>query len=361
VFEEGLTKLQSKVEERFYTTALHFAQDLCDVFHAGINNDLKPPSEIQQRLDSMDGSPVKHSYAEPRDRRRLGKRILKSLQPQLETALRAEANITNKPLGSLLKELDRMMEASWELQQATITVSQAETGGAAQRNEDVIMVDAPAHQITVASGNRDDAHGAQQAGGAGAEPMDTVEHDEPREEGNIEVNTSGLEPPDVEASTASKGSRDQGRTGEAADVPMTNGIKDVETPPATNGYVAVSRPNQPAPPTPPQSNGSLSTGKEASDPLAEGGVPWYLKMFEPKGVSAVEPEWTGRNAVRNLSEDLSEIDDEELTGLGIDVDADTITASPNGGEITADTIVSAAAKSSKTRAKKRTRSSGRKR
>jgi NuA3 HAT complex component NTO1 len=222
------------------------------------------------------------------------------------------------------------------------------------------MADAPAHEITVASGDNGNS-GAEQAGEASAEAMDIAEDDEPQEDGNIEVNTSGLDPPGVTGATGSKGGADQVRNSEVVDVPMTNGIKDLETPPASNGYVAVSRPSQPAPPTPPQSNGSLSTGKETTDPLTEGGVPWYLQMFDPKGVSAVEPGWAGRNAVRSLSEDLSEIDDEELTGLGIDVDADTITASPNGGEVTADTIVSAAVKSNKTRAKKKTRSSGRKR
>jgi NuA3 HAT complex component NTO1 len=361
VFEDGLTKLQSKLEDRFYTTTLHFAQDLCGVFHAGINNNPRPRSETHRKLESADGSPVKQSYAEPRDRKRLGKRILKSLQPQLEAALRAEANITNKPLDVMMKDLDRMLEASWELQQASITVSQAEIGG--QGNEDVAMEDAPGQEITVASCDNNDEDGAQQAGEENVDAMDTGEDDEPKAESNIEVNTSGLEP-----SVEEESKEEEEHVGNAAseDVPMTNGITDLETPPATNGYVGVQRPNQPAPPTPPQSNGSLSgAGKEAADPLTDGGVPWYLKMFDPQGVSAVEPQWAGRNAVRSLSEDLSEIDDDELTGLGRDVDADTITASPNGGEVTADTIVSAAVKSSnngKSRAKsKRTRTSGRKR
>ena len=69
----------------------------------GINSDaasVKPPHEL------VEISPTKQStYSEARDRKRLGKRILKAVQPQLEAALRAEAEITHKAAPDLIKEL----------------------------------------------------------------------------------------------------------------------------------------------------------------------------------------------------------------------------------------------------------------
>ena len=84
--------MQTKLEARFYTTTLAFAHDLCEVIHVGINGDSKPAATTSEPADA---TPVKHgTYSEARDRKRLGKRILKSVQHQLETALRAEADIT---------------------------------------------------------------------------------------------------------------------------------------------------------------------------------------------------------------------------------------------------------------------------
>lgn len=64
--------------------------------------------------------------------------------------------------------------------------------------------------------------------------------------------------------------------------------------------------------------------------LTDGGLPWYLGGFELVGTSAVEEQWTtGREALRSLSEELTDMDDDALKDLEFDVDEDnTITASP---------------------------------
>lgn len=63
------------------------------------------------------------------------------------------------------------------------------------------------------------------------------------------------------------------------------------------------------PPTPPRSAGG------DSQPLASGGIPWYMELFDPVGTTIEEERWTGRELVRGMSEGLSEIDEEELLGL----------------------------------------------
>ncbi|ROT40387.1 hypothetical protein SODALDRAFT_376179 [Sodiomyces alkalinus F11] len=365
VFYDGLVKLQSKLEERYYTTTLAFAHDLCEVIDVGINTEIKKgDSAVDEAITTIG----KVSYQDPRQRKTLGKRILKAVQPQLEAALRIETEINSKPLDPLTKELEGMLEASLEFRQPSIIVGVGEDSVEACR--DVAMVDAPAGgEITVASGQADPA-----AEGV-AENTDAMEIDAEGEadEDNIEVATSNLSKPaeqTVEAQSSSSsvaGLESNGKAVENADSgSLPNGVPaSSNTPPATNGYQAAPPPVQPTPPTPPQSVGG-GLGNHRADPLLEGGIPWYLKDFKLRGTTILADQWPGRDAIRSLSEELSDMDDRELEGLGFDVDDSTITASPNGaaGQAIADTIVSKAKTTTSlvnSRLRKRTRSSARRR
>lgn len=358
VFHEGFADLQSKLEERYYTTTLVFAQDLCHTIHTGLNTDWKPPPPPQARLEPPDVSPTKQTFSDPRERRRLGKRILKAVQSQLEAALRIESDVTSKPYHDLQKELEGIIEAGLELSQSSITVSDGDRDG--DGSEDVIMVDAPGEpEITVASVvNADDVEDEADDDNA-IDTMDTAEATAD-DEGNIEVNTSSLERVNgVGSSNASVAEKEADSPTKGGVTLLVNGVKSSATPPETNGYVALPRPSQPGPPTPPQSNGSF--GKETPDVLTEGGILWYLKPFEPQGLSIVEEQWAGRDAVRSLSEELTDIDDDELKGLGLDINGSTITATPVGGQAVADTVISVATKSRSSKVRKRARTSGRRR
>lgn len=314
VFQDGLAKMQTQLDARFYTTTLAFAHDLCEVINVGING---PSRSAAAR--SIDASPTKHStYSEARDRKRLGKRILKAVQQQLESALRAEADITSKPLDTLLKELDGMIEASLELRQLSSLASHGEV--AAEASQDVIMVDAPSdHQITVADGvngeDKDDS----------GDPMD-VEEDAASKTDNIKVKTASPQKGAKVNGTTPSGDLEADGAVQKPDMPVTNGVDAADTPPGTNGYVPVSNPAQAGPLTPPQSNGSL--GRGPTDTLTEGGIPWYLKPFDIEGTTAVEEQWAGRDALRALSEELTDMDDDELNDLEFNVEDSTITASP---------------------------------
>ena len=68
--------------------------------------------------------------------------MLKALQPLLEAALQAEAEICNKPIDALLKELEGMVDACLEVRRPTITVSH-DKGDAAEPSQDIEMTDAP--------------------------------------------------------------------------------------------------------------------------------------------------------------------------------------------------------------------------
>lgn len=307
-------QLEAKFERRFYTTTLAFAHDLCEVIHVGINAETRPVTSDQPRFEPIDISPTKHNpYSEAKDRKRLGKRILKSVQPQLEIALKAEADITSKPFDSLQKELEGMIDASLEIRKPF--GSQPHPEAPAQSSEDVIMVDAAEEgHITVAAAGQDRT-------GDVTESVDQMDIDDQ----SIEVKE--------EESAQANGGIDQNTTAVGEDATGDNDkglpslVKSAPTPPDTNGYVPVSQHSQqPTPLTPPQSNGSL--GRGADNTLTEGGVPWYLKNFELDGTTAIEEQWAGRDAVRSLSEELTDMDEEELNDLEFNVEDSTITASP---------------------------------
>lgn len=313
VFKDGLLQLESKFEKRFYTTTLAFAHDLCEVIHVGINAEAKPPVSDQPRFEPIDVSPTKQNpYSEARDRKRLGKRILKSVQPQLEIALKAEADITSKPFDSLQQELEGMIDASLEIRKPFGSQPQPEVP--TQSSQDVIMVDAAEGPIRVAAAGQDRA-------GDAAESTDQMDIDdqsiEVKEEESAQANGG------IDQDTAAIGEDVAG----ANDKGLPSLVQSAPTPPDTNGYVPVSQHSQqPTPLTPPQSNGSL--GRGADNTLTEGGVPWYLKNFEPDGTTAIEEQWAGRDAVRSLSEELTDMDEEELNDLEFNVEDSTITASP---------------------------------
>ncbi|KAK7989482.1 hypothetical protein PG989_009797 [Apiospora arundinis] len=312
LFREGLLQLQNRVDERHYTTTLAFAHDLCEVINVGINTEPEPqPPQAPVTIDSVVAPVNKTDFSDHRDRKKLGKRILKMVQPQLEAALRLETEITHKSAENLKQELEGMIEASLELRQ---TAGSGMTEG--EPSQDVIMVDA-SNEITVGDPSNEEAAEDSPADVDMAE----AEGEKNPEEGNIEVNTSGLEEePELKADAPTSGpsvtEQNDVVVSEKETAPHTDGVKALDTPPSTNGYVTEPHPVQSGPPTPPQSNGSL--GRDHANILADGGVPWYLKGFEPEGTSALQEQWPGKAAIRGLSEELTEMDEDELKGLGVD-------------------------------------------
>ncbi|RYP45917.1 hypothetical protein DL768_007785 [Monosporascus sp. mg162] len=333
LFHEGLVKLQRRLEERFYTTALPFARDLCSIISSGINTEPEPQSEPQQSATALTLLP-KSDFSDIRDRRKLGKRILKAVQPLLETALHLEADASHRSFNTLKQELEKMMEAAVEARPAKQATTSGE--GEGEHSQDVIMVDAAAAEITV--GGADDEVNAAETDGV---PADTTMTDGEEQDlagsANIEVKTADHEH-DVKIEDGSIPQNavadiEQGAISPKPHAATVNGVAPLDTPPATNGFEATSQqPPQSGPPTPPQSNGSL--GRQHSDTLTEGGIPWYLRDFEPEGTSAVRDQWPGRDAVRSLSEELTDIDEDELEGLGVELNKESITAtaSTTGGD-----------------------------
>lgn len=85
-----------------------------------------------------------------------------------------------------------------------------------------------------------------------------------------------------------------------------NGLKRSRRVPGSTG----SRSEATASPQTPSSTDLLA-------PLRKGGIPWYFERFDPVGTTIHDERWDG--AARAMSAELSELDEEELTELGIDM------------------------------------------
>ena len=66
------------------------------------------------------------------------------------------------------------------------------------------------------------------------------------------------------------------------------------------------------PPSPPMS----MEGNQAAT-ISQGGIPWYVEAFDPVGTTIHDERWMGQEVLRAMSEELSEMDEDELTGLGV--------------------------------------------
>ncbi|KAF2858547.1 hypothetical protein K470DRAFT_259726 [Piedraia hortae CBS 480.64] len=62
-------------------------------------------------------------------------------------------------------------------------------------------------------------------------------------------------------------------------------------------------------------SGSNRTPDPGQDLFARGGVPWYLELFDPEGTTIHEERYTGREVLRDMSEELTDMDEQTLTEL----------------------------------------------
>ncbi|KAK9423659.1 hypothetical protein SUNI508_04140 [Seiridium unicorne] len=348
VFKDGLLKLQDKVDERFFTTTLAFAHDLCQVIHLGIITEWENQPEAQPKLESVVAPLTRIDYSDIRERKKLGKRILKGAQPMLEMALQRESGIVGKAFDDLRHELSGMIEASFEVQQNTNSAVDAE------QSKDVIMVDAS--EITVANpSNEEDAdHDLEEEADV---IMAEGGEEDVNDDSNIEVNTSAV---DVSITIEEPPTQSTAEVETEKDDVKSEGVTSgnaPDTPPATNGYVAAPLSSRNGPPTPPQSTGSL--GQEQPNILADGGIPWYLRSFEPEGTSALGGPEVERDVSRGLSEELTEMDEDELKGLGAEINDTNITTSPVSATNAEASIAGSAKKPAKAKKRKTTTYRGR--
>lgn len=279
VFADGFNDLQLKLDEKFYTSVQAFNEDMAAVLSAGLG--FAPVTTLGDAENQM--NKVAHSTltSEQKEMKKLVKRITKGLQPLFEEAVHKEAELAGRPyeklpdletlLNQKLRRRPSVLSYAESVRQTTETdqtnVEDAEEN--AIDGEEAAAVSAKPEEVQLAPTPDDNAADAHHV------------HDETTDEAAIaaQLGQDTLHASNEEAS------------GNAMELDLAE----------SNGRTE--------PLTPPRSE------KNLLNPLGNGGIPWYLETFDINGTTVYEERYTGREVLRDMSEELSELDDDELDGL----------------------------------------------
>ncbi|KAF3484054.1 jade-1 [Arthroderma uncinatum] len=319
VFFIGFQSIRSKLEDRYYTSVSEFSRDLAQVFTSGIGvASVGDTAELQMQIS---GRAPELSH-EQREKRKLAKRIIKAIQPLLEDALKRESELNGKPYENELKGLDLILENSVGSRRGSINTSSGETVNTALLAE---MAAQPLPNGIEVDNEKNLPNLTPESKSEVAEnPTDLATNEKPTlpTNGNPGLRVSD-EDGDVEMTLDTPAYREN--NGEGATLYNENSApraasSEGETGQTTTAKTGDDRPRIPGdeatPPTPPA---SFSGGQQLL-PLAQGGIQWYMQPFDPIGTTIHEERWTGRELVRGMSEELSDIGDEELRDLAGDDD-----------------------------------------
>ncbi|KAF3046701.1 nuA3 HAT complex component nto1 [Didymella keratinophila] len=279
-FAEGFAGLQTKLDEMAYTSVQAFNEDLLTMLSAQMN-----PAPVSSAEDADDESAKPTSQgltSEQKESKKLIKRIIRSAQPAIEDAMRKEAELARAPIEKL-PDLETILQQKLQGGQDASSVE-----------------DAPHETIETDEGGHDDC-------------TDTTTNGADRAEANKKTDDIQLAPtPDDNAADSNHSIHD-----EAADEAAIAAQLGQDALRVSNGErsgdameVDIEDTNEGTEPlTPPRSE------KNLLNPLHNGGIPWYLEPFDIRGTTVYEPVWAGREVLKAMSEDLSELDDDELDGL----------------------------------------------
>ncbi|KAH7405962.1 PHD-zinc-finger like domain-containing protein [Phaeosphaeria sp. MPI-PUGE-AT-0046c] len=277
VFTEGFSDLQVRLDEKYYTSVQAFRADMAIVLSEEVS--FAPVTTIGGDGE-LDLNKVAHSTltSEQKETKKLVKRIMKGLQPLFEEALRKEADLAGRPYEKL-PDLETLLNHKLERRASALSAE----GSVRQSTETDQLAVAREKQLLSymelegAGTKTDDVHMAPTPDDNVADPHRTA-HDEAADE----------------AAIAAQLGRDAMHT-EAADTQADAMVVDHAE---TNGQ----------PLTPPRSEKNLNS-------LGNGGIPWYFEPFDINGTTVHEERYTGREVLRDMSEELSELDDDILDGL----------------------------------------------
>ena len=257
---------------------------------------------------------VAHSTltSEQKEMKKLVKRIAKGLQPLFEDAVRQEAEIAGRPYEKL-PDLETLLYE--KLQRRPSLLSNADSVRQTTETDPTIAehVEEGAingGEIAGLSGKPEEVQLAPTPDDNAADTLHV--HDDAADEAAIAAQFG---------QDAMHASNDEA-SGDTMDLDTSDGNDRTE------------------PLTPPRSE------KNLLNPLGNGGIPWYLEKFDIRGTTVYEERYTGREVLRDMSEELSELDDDELDDLA---DSDPIRASNAPDTATIPAVQKAASRKSQKR------------
>lgn len=291
-------KIREKLKEIYYTTTTPFARDLSVVFSLGISTE----PVVQQDADAHN-SPSKKPGVDIKERRKLGKRIIKAIQPQLETALRAEADISGIDFDKELKKLENLWEACLEVEPEP----QQDTEG------DLPMTDLSQENLDLGLTNGHsvpDIHGEEPTQSHEADDIEMGDIDAPYDEEDIIVDVAPGLLEDIKSGGNTITSAALAEVNGNKSPSKSNGLKATDLPADTNGHAPAPENGPLGALTSPVANSN--DNMPLDNTLTEGGVPQFLRAyFDIDGTDITE---IVREETR-ASEELSEMDEDEVNEL----------------------------------------------
>ena len=286
MFTAGFDKLSLRLRERFYTSVQDFSRDLSHEISKVVArfND-------QQQADNADieaihnqlhevkpGTAEHHALShEQKEIKKLAKRIVKAVKEPLEDAIKKEAELKGREHEEAMRKLDSMgIFASTK----------------------TILDDAGPSDGILAAKRRSGSDASAVAGASDA---------------NGDIETQGAD--------------------EAAGQDPAHDSYDDPVSVSADGTGRTHRPTEPLSPpistegvTKPSTDPTTTTPPDPTDVFASGGVAWYLEPFDPIGTTVHEERYTGRAVLRDMSEELSDMDEDTLTELVVN----GVEGTPNG-------------------------------
>lgn len=300
VYTIGLRKLQSRLVDRAYTSVAPFSADLARVFAADLGLQTSSTADLQSQIWNRHAPGL---TSEEREQRAMARRLIKTVQPLLEEALRKEAELTGRPYEQQIKEMDEMIFSRRASLSESVEIAQLEADVAPLPNGtndstpevgeaavDVEMQDPGDEEVEYINGHAFPV--VKPVKDVSMMDVDTVEltngHGLPHVNGDIVTS--------IEVSTNTPPASTNGlrKDGDASGIQTKEGVLH-------------------EPPTPPMS----MEGNQALT-ISQGGIPWYVEAFDPVGTTIHDERWMGQEVLRAMSEELSEMDEDELTGLGVE-------------------------------------------
>lgn len=323
-----------RLSERYYTSVADFSRDFSRVVAQALapRDNIESFSDadieaIHAQLNQVAPGTAEHLALtqEQKELKRLAKRIVKAVREMLEAATRKEAELRGRELEEEIRKLDSMGIFASTATKSVEVEGEEEAEAAIKRRS--------GSDASAVAGASNDAPDTEMA--------DADDHTEDAGlEGKGDTHNNKHTPASKAASYASSIPDHSMRT-------RSDRHAEPLSPPISRSS---SAPNGKAGST---SGDSATNASTEHDVFAHGGVPWYLEPFDPVGTTIQEERYTGRAVLRDMSEELSDMDEDTLTELAVN----GAEATPNGksvaGSLNGDAPSSAPASSKKAAAKKK--------
>jgi NuA3 HAT complex component NTO1 len=232
--------------------------------------------DAEQQLNKVAHSSLS---AEQKEMKKIVKRITKVLQPHFEEAMRKESELAGRPYEKL-PDLETLLNQKLQRQPSVFS------------HDETVRQTTETDQTTVEQA-QEDAMDGEEAAVIGQKPEEMQMAPTP-DDNAADARHAHVETAD-EAAIALQLDQDALHASNNGPQPDAMEVDNVEN----NGQ----------PLTPPRSE------KNLLNPLGNGGIPWYFETFDVNGTTVYEERYTGREVLRDMSEELSELDDDELDGL----------------------------------------------